>query len=129
LKPNKYQFINNNVVSNIRTCKIEGTFSTDGSTITNLKYDDTNAVWPTQNYATTEKISFTITDLSLSYWLPTQSTLNISYLPFDGTDNYLKSKLIDFKYSYQDVRWPENNIQTIVSFDSSKSVFALYMGR
>jgi len=125
----KYQFINNNTVSNNRTCKIEGTFSTDGSSITNLKYDETDEIWPNKSYATTEKISFTITDLSLSYWLPTQSSLVIQYLPFNGTDNYLKSKLTNFKYSFQDVSWPENNIQTIISVDSSKSEFILQMGK
>jgi hypothetical protein len=113
-----------------RTVKIEGTFSEDGTTITNLKYDEVDVVYPNTKYQSMESISFVITDLTLLYWMPKLTSLTIQYFPVNGNTTYLKGKLTNFKYSFKDSSSPElNNIENIVSVDSSTADFILGIGK
>ncbi len=122
----KYQPNNNQY----RSVTIEGTFSSDGRTITNIKYDETEVVYPNTKYGNTEKLSFIITDISLMYWSnSTPNSFNISYQPYDGSNNYLKAKLTNLKYSFQDDSFPDNNITTITSYDASKTDFYFNLGK
>ncbi len=112
-----------------RTIKIEGTLSTDGATITDLKYDEVDIMYPNTKEEDIEKISFTITELTLLYWQPKLTSFTIQYLPVNGNTTYLQGKLTNFKYSYKDSFMEELNIENIVSIDSSTAEFILAISK
>jgi len=114
----------------IYTCKIDGTISTDGRTITQLKYEEVYVVYPNTTYGNTTTISFSVENITLYEWDDAQNHFIVHYVPIDDIGNYcfLKNNLTDFKYSYKDDSDPSKNL-TLISYDGNEATVSAYFSK